>query len=113
MCRQPHHQPPGAGEGERGESAQERAPWRDDARMLQLRLSQRLPARLHSGEGRFGRRLVVSSTMCGLQQSEGHELVLLLFIYLFTLKNFDLFLTCLLVFYLLFPWFLLVFLLGF
>ena len=48
---QSHHQPSGAGEGQGGYPSQGRASRGDSARVLQLRLSQCLPPRLHPSQG--------------------------------------------------------------
>lgn len=48
---QPHREPPGEGEVQRGDAAQRRAAGRDGAGVLQLWLSQCLPPGLHPSQG--------------------------------------------------------------
>jgi len=61
----------GACQGQRGEPS----PWWttrwNAARVLQLRLQERVPTRLHSCQGRLCRRAAVSTAVRRLQQSQG------------------------------------------
>ena len=71
---EPHREPLGARQVQGGHAAQRRSPRRDPSRVLQLRMSQCLPARLHSCQGRLGCCFALSAAVRFSEQSQGLEL---------------------------------------
>ena len=72
---QPHHQPSRPRQAQGSHAAQRRSVGRDDPRVLQLRLPQCLPPRLHSSQSRLRRRSTLPPTMRHSELTEGYELV--------------------------------------
>lgn len=72
--RQPHYQPPGAGQAQGGDAAQGRAVGRDHPRMLQLRRPERFRPGIHPRESGLRRRPAVQAAVRRPELSQGHEL---------------------------------------
>jgi hypothetical protein len=65
----------GAHQAQGGHAAQTQSSRRDDSRVLQLRLPQRLPAGLHPGARRLGRCAPLPTAVCVDQHRKGPKLV--------------------------------------
>ena len=69
-----HREPLGARQVQGGHAAQRRPARRDPSRVLQLRMPQCLPARLHSCQGRLGCCFALPAAVRFSEQSQGLEL---------------------------------------